>query len=220
MINRDADRPWRFWLVAVLFVILAVSVKMQTGFLNFLDSTFISMVQKNPSNMKAGFYAFMTSIASPTLDIIWVVLIAFLLWGFKYKIQAIWAILTIIGGDAVAAIVKKIIARPRPSMHLKVDDGYSFPSGHVFGAFLVIAILWVIVVPMIQTSWKRIVIQVLMVIVLILIMASRIYRDAHYPSDTLGSVMLAYMWLQIAEGLYARFAPRLVNFRVLHNSKL
>ena len=38
---------------------------------------------------------------------------------------------------------------------------------------------------------------------------SRVYLYAHWPFVTIGAMLLAYAWLQVAEWLYVAWAPRL-----------
>jgi membrane-associated phospholipid phosphatase len=159
-------------------------------------------------------------IGSPKMSIIYVVIIAFFLWGFKYKIPALWALGTIAGGDVVAYVVKDIVKRARPAQHMATDDGYSFPSGHVFGFFLVAAILFMVVIPNLKKSWLRLLCQILLVLFIIILAISRVYLYAHYPSDVIGAMLLAYTWLQVAQWLYVWLAPILQRWSFLANSEI
>ena len=51
-------------------------------------------------------------------------------------------------------------------------------------------------------------------------MVSRVYLNAHFPTDTIGAVLLAYLWLQIAEGLYIRLAPMMQSWPLLKKSEI
>jgi len=165
-------------------------------------------------------YRGVTSLAEPKLDIIWVLILAFLLWGFKFKIPALWCLATLAGGDVIASLVKDLIKRARPSAHLAIDDGYSFPSGHVFGTFLLIAMIWVILMPMILAAWKAWLLRIVLIVWMVLVMISRVYLNAHFPTDTIGAVLLAYLWLQVAEGLYIRLAPMMQRWPLLKKSEI
>ncbi|WCJ47268.1 phosphatase PAP2 family protein [Levilactobacillus brevis] len=201
LFNRDRDRPWKFTLATVLFLIVAVYIKAQNAYVEFLDSSIVDVIQKNQPGWKTLFYRGVTSLAEPKLDIVWVFILAFLLWGFKFKVPALWCLATLAGGDVIASLVKNVVQRSRPTAHLAIDDGYSFPSGHVFGTFLLVAMIWVILIPMISTSWKAWLVRIVLIIWLLLVMISRVYLNAHFPTDTIGAALLAYLWLQVAEGL-------------------
>lgn len=220
LFNRDRDRPWKFTLATVLFLVVAMYIRAQNAYADFLDSSIIDVVQKNQPGWKTLLYRGVTSLAEPKLDIIWVLILAFLLWGFKFKIPALWCLATLAGGDVLAGLVKHLIKRARPSGHLAIDDGYSFPSGHVFGTFLLIAMIWVILVPMIMAAWKAWLVRIVLIIWMLLVMVSRIYLNAHFPTDTIGALLLAYLWLQAAEGLYIRLAPMMQNWPLLKKSEI
>lgn len=218
IIEKERDRPYRLLVSGGLFAFLAAVVMANAGLLTFIDGVFIQLIQKHESSFKNGLMTLVSAIGSPKMDLIWVFIIAFLLWGFKYKIPALWALGTIVGGDVVATIAKDIVQRARPFGHLASDDGFSFPSGHVFGTTIIIAILWIVVVPLLVESWQRILVRTLLICWLILLAWSRIYLGAHYPSDTLGAMLLGYAWLQVAEWLYLWLAPKMVPWRLVKHS--
>ncbi|WP_143461806.1 phosphatase PAP2 family protein [Levilactobacillus enshiensis] len=220
LFNRDRDRPWKFGLTTVLFLIVAFYIQAQNAYVEFLDSSIVDVIQKSQPGWKTLLYRGVTSLAEPKLTIVWVLILAFLLWGFKFKIPALWSLATLAGGDVVATLVKHVIKRARPAAHLAIDDGYSFPSGHVFGTFLLIAMIWLILIPMISASWKAWTVRVILIIWMGLVMISRVYLNAHFPTDTIGAILLAYLWLQLAEGLYIRLAPAMQGWPFLKKSEI
>lgn len=220
LFNKDRDRPWKFTLATILFLVVAVYIKAQNAYVDFLDSSIVDVIQKNQLGWKTLLYRGVTSLAEPKLDIIWVLILAFLLWGFKFKIPALWCLATLAGGDVIASLVKSLVKRARPSAHLAIDDGYSFPSGHVFGTFLLIAMIWVILMPMIMAAWKAWLLRIVLIVWMVLVMISRVYLNAHFPTDTIGAVLLAYLWLQVAEGLYIRLAPMMQHWPLLKKSEI
>ncbi|MFD1456179.1 phosphatase PAP2 family protein [Levilactobacillus lanxiensis] len=220
LFNKDRDRPWKFTLATILFLVVAVYIKAQNAYVDFLDSSIVDVIQKNQPGWKTLLYRGVTSLAEPKLDIIWVLILAFLLWGFKFKIPALWCLATLAGGDVIASLVKSLVKRARPSGHLAIDDGYSFPSGHVFGTFLLIAMIWVILMPMIMAAWKAWLLRIVLIVWMVLVMISRVYLNAHFPTDTIGAVLLAYLWLQVAEGLYIRLAPMMQHWPLLKKSEI
>lgn len=219
MINRDGNRTAKLVVSFVFAIILTALVKANFGYLNFLDSLGITGIQKSPSPFWEHFYGGITFLFSPSLDIFWMVVIAFFLWGFHYRIPALWGLATLAGADIVGFIVKNIVQRPRPELHLAADDGYSYPSGHTLGAFIVLAVLWIIVVPLIKKKTNQILVKILIVVVMFLVMVSRVYLNAHYPTDTIGAVVIGYTWLLFAENLYPIIAPKIANWPLLNKSK-
>jgi undecaprenyl-diphosphatase len=101
----------------------------------------------------------------------------------------------------ITAILKVIIARPRPPYYLPnpsdtfpLIDQYGYPSGHVlffvvfFGFIAYLA--W-----MYQTGSVRKIIIAACGALLLLIGPSRVYLGAHWASDVLGSYMIGTLWL-------------------------
>ncbi|MCW3777773.1 phosphatase PAP2 family protein [Levilactobacillus namurensis] len=220
LFNRDRDRPWKFGLTTILFLILAFYVKAQNAYVAFLDSSVIDVVQKDQSNGRMLFWRGVATLMEPKMIIVWTVILAFLLWGFKFKIPAVWCLATLAGGDVVAYVVKDLVQRARPAGHLAIDNGYSFPSGHVFGTFLLMAMIWLILIPMIATPWRAWLVRLIVIVWIIMVMISRIYVGAHFPTDTIGALLLAYLWLQIAQGLYIRLAPVMKRWPLLTHSEV
>ncbi|USS88429.1 phosphatase PAP2 family protein [Fructilactobacillus hinvesii] len=218
MIKRDPSRPYKLVIAGLLTLILAIAVKGNWGFINFLDTIGTGIVQHWNSNTMTSFFTIVSFIASPKLDVIWMVLLAFILWGCRAKVPAVFALCLLFGGDALGFIVKHIVGRARPALHLAKDTGYSFPSGHVLGTLLVLSIIWIMLVPMINQKAGMVIVRTLLVVWLILVMLSRVYLNAHFPTDVVGAATLAYFWLQIAEYLYVRFAPSMVQMKLFHNS--
>jgi membrane-associated phospholipid phosphatase len=221
IINKDYMRGIRIVGGLILSLFVAISVMLDSGYLKFLDSIVIGEVQKNQGGFKDTLMHLFTTLGSPKMDIFWILLMAFFLWGFRYKIIALWAIFTIVGGDIVAFIIKNIVRRGRPVLHSASDTGFSFPSGHVFGTFIVISVIWIILVPLIKNSKWRLTVQILTVIAILMVMISRIYLNAHYPTDTIGAVLIAYTWLQVSEIFYVKYAAKLkANWRPVRRSYL
>lgn len=96
-------------------------------------------------------------------------------------------------------VVKAWVERPRPSpflMRVSVHEtDFSFPSGHTLGTatlFGVLCFLIPLVVPWRLAHWP------LMMVCLLFLLAAgpaRVYVGAHWPSDTLGSYLLAFVFM-------------------------
>ncbi|KRM61493.1 phosphatase [Paucilactobacillus vaccinostercus DSM 20634] len=218
--ERDSERLKRFLICGVIFVIIAAMVYSNSVVFQLFDSMLQAFFTGTTTDFRTMLMKLVSFIGSPKMSIIYVVIIAFFLWGFKYKIPALWALGTIAGGDVVAYVVKDIVKRARPAQHMATDDGYSFPSGHVFGFFLVAAILFMVVIPNLKKSWLRLLCQILLVLFIIILAISRVYLYAHYPSDVIGAMLLAYTWLQVAQWLYVWLAPILQRWSFLANSEI
>ncbi|QBP17810.1 phosphatase PAP2 family protein [Acetilactobacillus jinshanensis] len=207
LFNKEYSRPLRFLLAFFISLLITVPVIDNSQYLQFIDLSIIGDVQKHESAFLHMWYVFVSFLDSPKAGLVWILIIAFLLWGFKYKIQALWAMCNVFGGDVIDEVIKHIIKRPRPTFHPAADTGYSFPSGHVFSTFMVISVLWLVVFPLIKKASWRWFAYIVATIWLIFVMLARIYLNAHYPTDTFGAIAIGYMWLQISEWLYIKIAP-------------
>ncbi|WP_251545536.1 phosphatase PAP2 family protein [Limosilactobacillus caecicola] len=221
IIEQDSGRWKRLVVSGVLFIVVAAMIYKNSMLSGTIDTVFQALFASSHANTASGGRTLMVIISflgSPKMDILWTLIIAFFLWGFKYKIPALWAICTVLGGDVVGFIVKHIVKRTRPAQHMAKDSGYSFPSGHVLGFFLVAAVLFLVVIPLIRSAAVRVICQLLLIIFVALLAVSRVYLLAHYPFDTFGAMLLGYAWVQIAEYLYVVLAPRISNWRLVHHS--
>lgn len=220
-IERDNHRWRRFAFSGGFFIILLLLIKFNSSVATMMDAVLQSLFTSQRLEGVGWFHALMTFlsfIASPKMDIIWVIIIAVFLWLRQCKIPAIWSVCTLIGGDFFGGVFKHIVKRARPAQHLPTDDGYSFPSGHTLGIFLIAAILLLVVLPLIQRRSVRTICQILLVFAIFFLAISRVYLYAHWPFDTIGAMLLAYAWLQVAEWLYVAWAPRLQRIPMLEDS--
>jgi undecaprenyl-diphosphatase len=112
-----------------------------------------------------------------------------------------------ISGDLLTAIVKGIVARPRPTPDLiavyRAVSGYSFPSGHVlhyvvfFGALGYLGLRTLRRTPS-EQRWRRLALFGLLAVcsgLILLVGASRLFLGAHWPTDVLGGYVLGSAWL-------------------------
>lgn len=223
LIVQDNRRWQRFTLSAVVFIVLMLMIKFNAAVGTTIDAVFQSLFTSQRLENIGWFHALMsliTFLCKPVLDLVWVFIIAIILWLRRYKIPALWALGTIFGGDVLGTLIKHFVKRARPAQHLVADDGYSFPSGHVLGFFLVAGILFLIVIPIIQKGATRTICQLLLIFAVFFLAVSRVYLYAHWPADTIGAMLLAYAWLQVAEWLYVAWAPKLQQLSFLSDSAI
>ncbi|MEK7682168.1 MAG: phosphatase PAP2 family protein [Chloroflexota bacterium] len=112
--------------------------------------------------------------------------------------DAVFAAATLLA-DAAGVIVKMVIARPRPETALVQDYDkllpFSFPSGHATHAFAFYGFLFFVVAALPGSiAWRRGA-QVALVLLIALTGLSRVYLDAHWPSDVAGGFLLGALTL-------------------------
>jgi undecaprenyl-diphosphatase len=90
------------------------------------------------------------------------------------------------------------VDRPRPAVpHL---DGplptSSFPSGHIAATLCLYAAIAIIVMPRTDSPWRWLTV-VAAVVMPLAVAVSRIYRGMHHPTDLMGAMLLAAIWLTL-----------------------
>lgn len=95
--------------------------------------------------------------------------------------------------------LKSIFTRPRPVdvLHLAVESGYSFPSGHTMAAACFYGFLIYLVWRMCTSKALRNALTVLLSLIIALVAASRVYLGVHYFSDVLAGVCISVCYLVI-----------------------
>ena len=121
--------------------------------------------------------------------------------------------------------LKYSFKRPRPdiSLHLLIQDGYSFPSGHSLTSLVAWTMLILLFAYYCRTGGaslpiykkhpqpaqayirddkKRKVVNALLIIYIVLMGLSRIYVGVHWPSDVLGSWVLGIAVIEIMQAIW------------------
>lgn len=109
--------------------------------------------------------------------------------------EALAVALSLGGAMLIAAWVKLLVSRPRPSVeHLQAVTGWSFPSGHATQAgafwFSLVLVLHAAGAPPMTTG----VAAGLALLIILVVAASRVYLGVHYPSDVAAGVLLGMGW--------------------------
>ncbi|MFD1420322.1 phosphatase PAP2 family protein [Lactiplantibacillus songbeiensis] len=220
MIDKSRSRPVKFVIAVILFAYLSYFISDGAVGIDLLDAGVTSIVTVWQNGFFTGVFTVISWLASPGRDIVWMVILAFVLYGFKYKIQAFWALALLAGGNIFEFIFKHLVARARPLGHLASDTGYSYPSGHVLGTFMLVSVVVILVVPELPSYRWADALQAASVAWLILVMLSRVYLQAHYPTDTVGALLLGWVWLEVMEWLYVLYARKLLKWRLFYRSYL
>lgn len=125
-----------------------------------------------------------------------VMLAGVLLWRQGKRIEARFLVGALIGAAVIARLVKHLALRPRPGLFpalVPVGSWFSFPSGHAMQstAFAVAMLLILVRVRPHEWIWAA---PMLFALVL-LVCASRLYLQVHYPSDVLAGSVAALCWV-------------------------
>lgn len=104
---------------------------------------------------------------------------------------------TMAGEVTLFLATTRIVGRPRPPVP-PLDPPppvtSSFPSGHLAAAICLYAALCLLVFARTTARWRWLVLGAAAALV-VLVAFTRLYRGLHYPTDLMGSVLLALPWL-------------------------
>ncbi|MEU4447027.1 phosphatase PAP2 family protein [Actinosynnema sp. NPDC050801] len=105
-------------------------------------------------------------------------------------------VLGMLGEITLFLTTTAIIDRARPAAKLPDDlpPTSSFPSGHV-AASLVLGTAVAVLVVRGTAKWWRVPVAVLALAVPVAVAGQRLYSGVHYPTDVLGSFLLALTWI-------------------------
>lgn len=183
-----------------LFLKLTWLVLIKNPVIQNIDNIFVGIIRAYPSTQLYRVMWAISWLSSPTMIFVYSLITMVILYRLRGLIPVIWVGTVMISGTYLVKFLKNSIQRPRPVGHGSIG-GFSFPSGHTFG----VALFCLVVMSMIMLEFKtshQFLIHGLLVAWVLLIMISRVYLRAHFPTDTMGSVLLATTWIALAQLLY------------------
>lgn len=186
-----------FFQTLLFFAILAF------GFLTFLVKTTPSFpidlqitraIQSIGSPFFAGLMRLVSWPGFLPQSILITLLIAFTLYMYGLRWEAIVSLLAAFLSGGTNELVKDLIGRPRPTIDVvnvfEVLTSYSFPSGHVMLYTILFGYIWYLVYTLLNRSLLRSLLLGLFGILILSVGASRIYLGQHWASDVLGAYLL------------------------------
>lgn len=116
-------------------------------------------------------------------------LVALVLWR-RWRQFAIAQCGLLVGVPLFEWLTKQWVARPRPE-----GAGVGFPSGHVLAATVIYGLIAYLLLQAVSRTWERWAVVVIFVAVVGAVGISRIYLQAHWPSDVVGGAIggIAYL---------------------------
>lgn len=106
-------------------------------------------------------------------------------------------LIALAGGGLLNALIKQVIARPRPVFAdpVAIAQNYSFPSGHSMASLITYGILAYFLWLEIPNRYARIGLIFAATLLIVLIGISRLALGVHYFSDVLGGFAAGGIWL-------------------------
>ncbi|MDN2650060.1 phosphatase PAP2 family protein [Leuconostoc lactis] len=158
---------------------------------NGLDHSLQQAIAQLQSSFLTSVMKLVSTIGNPAIVLVVMTVLAVIFWRKQQRFESVWVLVTVVGGDFLAEIIKTITARQRPTHQLVPDTGLSFPSVHTLSAVLLVLLVLSL---MTKGTQKFMVASVLGVIWIFLVALSRVYLRDHFPTDTIAAVFLGLFW--------------------------
>ncbi|HGD0719269.1 TPA: phosphatase PAP2 family protein [Streptococcus agalactiae] len=176
-------------ILLVSFLVLTLAVKSQSDMISYLDNITSAFFQSIRNPDLTNLMTIISTVVSPLTTS----LIALVILGYQYFLNqriAVWLFMLFFGTNALALLLKDIIARHRPMNQLVFDSDYSFPSGHTISAFLLMILVLVVARQRLRRVLSQVVFVIFALVILASVIFSRLYLENHFLTDILGSLLL------------------------------
>ncbi|HFH9037326.1 TPA: phosphatase PAP2 family protein [Streptococcus agalactiae] len=176
-------------ILLVSFLVLTLAVKSQSDMISYLDNITSAFFQSIRNPDLTNLMTIISTVVSPLTTS----LIALVILGYQYFLNqriAVWLFMLFFGTNALALLLKDIIARHRPMNQLVFDSGYSFPSGHTISMFLLMILVLVVARQRLRRVLSQVVFVIFALVILASVIFSRLYLENHFLTDILGSLLL------------------------------
>ena len=157
------------------------------------DSTVQNVVRGSLPDAETHFFKMITVLGNTSVQIVIAAIAVVVIWLKKWHREAVYLLMNAVLAGICIVGIKNIVQRPRPSLvHLVNADGFSFPSGHSLGSFLIFGTIMLILIHHVQSPLLKWVVAIVIGLIILFVGLSRIYVGVHYPSDVLGGFLLAF----------------------------
>jgi undecaprenyl-diphosphatase len=190
--------------IIVFLILLATFIGLTNAIVNSapivtLDNNLANALYhlRTPQGVKV-FYTITNFADQITIAILLVLSLIYLF--FKKELAYLYAlIITFIGAEGSAFLIKILINRPRPGANLAyyLETSKSFPSGHSTVAMAFFGFVTYYIIHHVNGKGKKYLFILLGAILIGLIGFSRLYLVEHYLSDVLGGFLIGGLWLVV-----------------------
>lgn len=147
--------------------------------------------------------------------LLFLLILGFLYWK-GYRKEAAFVVPAVLLTPALNALLKELVARPRPPESLvnvlEPLPQYSYPSGHVmyFVVFFGFLAFLAVSLPKLEPRWRILWLSISLPLI-ILVGVSRVYLGAHWPSDVAGAYLFGGLYLLVLILVYLKYVYKLPN---------
>ena len=177
----------------LLFVALGYMVKFYPEALTGFDSNIQTWVRGGLPAGLTRFFKTITILGNTPVQAIIAIVAVIWLYLRQYKAEAIFVGASGLLASILIVSLKYIYQRQRPSItHLVHASGYSFPSGHSLGTFMILGAIAIVLAQRLAKKESKIAVYGITGLLIFLVGLSRIYVGVHYLTDVLAGFTLAF----------------------------
>ncbi len=178
-------------VLGLLILFLIWSILVVKSYINNTDNKFYNRIKiKEPF---ISFFKTFTNLADAKFFVM--ACLIFLLFLDSKVIACLFTCL-MLGEACMVSLLKHLFKRMRPNINqLVYEKGFSYPSGHTFGAvsfygfLLFLIIMSGIILPI------KLILGIFIILIILLIGYSRIFLGVHYFSDIVGALLVGNAYL-------------------------
>lgn len=203
MLSRQNSKLIQAFIAIILFFSLGLVIKYWPDTVIAFDQTIQESVRGQLPNLSTRFFKLITVIGNTVSQIAIAIMSVTFCYLKKWYPQARFiAVNAIISGICILSL-KLIFQRVRPTLpHLVFAGGYSFPSGHSMGTFMIFGCIIILLQYYMPNSIWKLLCQGILGLLIFLIGLSRIYLGVHFPTDVLAGFILAYGILNLTAYIF------------------
>ncbi|HFE9386569.1 TPA: phosphatase PAP2 family protein [Streptococcus agalactiae] len=203
MLSRQNSKLIQAFIAIILFFSLGLVIKYWPDTVIAFDQTIQESVRGQLPNLSTRFFKLITVIGNTVSQIAIAIMSVTFCYLKKWYPQARFiAVNAIISGICILSL-KLIFQRVRPTLpHLVFAGGYSFPSGHSMGTFMIFGSIIILLQYYMPNSIWKLLCQGILGLLIFLIVLSRIYLGVHFPTDVLAGFILAYGILNLTAYIF------------------
>lgn len=203
MLSRQNSKLIQAFIAIILFFSLGLVIKYWPDTVIAFDQTIQENVRGQLPNLSTRFFKLITVIGNTVSQIAIAIMSVTFCYLKKWYPQARFiAVNAIISGICILSL-KLIFQRVRPTLpHLVFAGGYSFPSGHSMGTFMIFGSIIILLQYYMPNSIWKLLCQGILGLLIFLIGLSRIYLGVHFPTDVLAGFILAYGILNLTAYIF------------------
>ncbi|HFE9217490.1 TPA: phosphatase PAP2 family protein [Streptococcus agalactiae] len=203
MLSRQNSKLIQAFIAIILFFSLGLVIKYWPDTVIAFDQTIQESVRGQLPNLSTRFFKLITVVGNTVSQIAIAIMSVTFCYLKKWYPQARFiAVNAIISGICILSL-KLIFQRVRPTLtHLVFAGGYSFPSGHSMGTFMIFGSSIILLQYYMPKSIWKLLCQGTLGFLIFLIGLSRIYLGVHFPTDVLAGFILAYGILNLTAYIF------------------